>query len=108
QAQAIIQGSWNWPFGRKDMEVYGQTGYVIAADAQTLRIRFPSDREEETVSLPARGSIEDDPFTYLAAVVRDGETLVEGNLWSLSNNMLVVEILDAARESARTGQTIKL
>jgi len=25
-AQAVIQASWNWPFGRKDMEVYGATG----------------------------------------------------------------------------------
>ena len=23
-AQCIIQASWNWPFGRKDMEVYGE------------------------------------------------------------------------------------
>jgi predicted dehydrogenase len=29
-AQAIIQASWNWPFGRKDMELYGENGYVIA------------------------------------------------------------------------------
>ena len=28
-AQAIIQAVWNWPFGRKDMEVYGATGYAI-------------------------------------------------------------------------------
>src|SRR5208282_5145970 len=25
-AQAILQASWNWPFSRKDMEVYGKTG----------------------------------------------------------------------------------
>src|SRR5580658_817377 len=29
KAQAILQASWNWPFGRKDMEVYGETGYAI-------------------------------------------------------------------------------
>src|SRR2546425_1549001 len=28
-AQAIVQASWNWPFSRKDMEVYGQKGYAI-------------------------------------------------------------------------------
>ena len=28
-AQAIIQASWNWPFDRKDMEVYGRTGQVL-------------------------------------------------------------------------------
>src|SRR5579863_8456086 len=26
KAQAILQASWNWPFDRKDMEVYGRTG----------------------------------------------------------------------------------
>ena len=25
KAQGIIQASWNWPFGRKDLEVYGAT-----------------------------------------------------------------------------------
>ena len=29
KAQAIIQASWNWPFDRKDMEVYGATGSVM-------------------------------------------------------------------------------
>src|SRR6185312_1028000 len=28
-AQAILQASWNWPFDRKDIEVYGRTGYAI-------------------------------------------------------------------------------
>src|SRR5664279_206458 len=29
-AQCIIQASWNWPFGRKDMEIYGVSGYIFA------------------------------------------------------------------------------
>src|SRR5438132_941504 len=29
KAQAILQASWNWPFDRKDMEVYGETGQAI-------------------------------------------------------------------------------
>ena len=29
QAQAILEPSWNWPFDRKDMEIYGQTGTVL-------------------------------------------------------------------------------
>ncbi len=45
-AQAIIQGSWNWPFDRKDMEVYGATGYIDTlylhtAPGAKLRIRLP-------------------------------------------------------------------
>jgi predicted dehydrogenase len=38
--QGIIQASWNWPLGRKDMEVYGQTGYVFTVDALNMRMRL--------------------------------------------------------------------
>ena len=49
----------------------------------------------------------DDPFAYLASVVR-GRTKPEGDLSSLSINMVVMEILDAAIRSAATGTTIML
>ena len=39
KAQAIVQASWNWPFDRKDMEVYGQTGYVITVKRDDIRVR---------------------------------------------------------------------
>ncbi|WP_375419014.1 Gfo/Idh/MocA family protein, partial [uncultured Hymenobacter sp.] len=38
-AEAIIQASWNWPYARKDMEIYGQTGAIFALDASHLRVR---------------------------------------------------------------------
>ena len=38
QAQAIVQASWNWPFDRKDMEVYGQSGYVITVKKEDIRV----------------------------------------------------------------------
>jgi predicted dehydrogenase len=47
-----------------------------------------------------------EPIAYFAAVVR-GE-IPEHPLSSLENNLLVTEILDAARESARTGRSIDL
>ena len=43
---------------------------------------------------------------YLTAVAR-GEARPSG-LSSLENNLIVTEILDAARESARTGRTVTL
>src|SRR5215468_9753038 len=39
KAQAIIQASWNWPFSRKDIEVYGQTGYVIRVKRDAILVR---------------------------------------------------------------------
>src|SRR5690606_38319991 len=46
-AQSIIQGSWNWSFSRKDMEVYGDKGYAIAVDATNVRQRFRGKGNEE-------------------------------------------------------------
>ena len=48
KAQGIIQASWNWPFSRKDFEVYGEKGYAIATGGDGLRVRLPGQRAEET------------------------------------------------------------
>ena len=39
-SQAILEPSWNWPMGRKDMELYGLTGAIYADNRNTLRIRM--------------------------------------------------------------------
>jgi predicted dehydrogenase len=107
QAQGIIQASWNWPFDRKDMEVYGRTGYVLVPQRDLLRLRKAGAEESELKLLPPPVS---GPFTdevaYLAAVVR-GE-LKPAGLSSLEVNLIVTEILDAARQSAQTGKRIDL
>ena len=108
RAQAVIQGSWNWPVGRKDMEIYGESGYLVAVDNRTLRVRMRGEKVEQTLQLPPAPERVSDPFNYLAAVVRGVEKVEPGNLWSLENGLSVVKILDAARASAREGRTIKL
>ena len=105
QAQGIIQASWNWPFSRKDMEVYGRSGYVIAPDGRNLRVR--TGAEETSSALEVRDPPYDDPFSYLAAVVRGEIVVDERDLSSLTNNVMVVRILDAARQSAETGRTVR-
>ena len=105
KAQGIIQASWNWPFGRKDLEVYGATGYAIATGGTSLRVRLPKESERTEKPEP-RTPDEQDELAYFAAIVR-GKTAPSG-LSSIDNNLIVTEILDAARESARTGKTIRL
>ena len=106
-AQAIIQASWNWPFGRKDMEVYGANGYAITVESSHLRIRHEHDRQESQETAPPLKAPEDDSLHYLAAVM-NGQLQPRGDLTALDTNMVVMQILDAARESARTGRTIRL
>lgn len=105
EAQGIIQASWNWPYDRKDMEIYGQTGQLLVPRRDVLKLRSGNAAETEKTPSPLRGS-QADPLSYLAAVVRK-EIKPEG-LSSLEVNMIVTEILDAARKSAQTGQRIDL
>jgi predicted dehydrogenase len=106
KAQAILQASWNWPFDRKDMEVYGETGYVITVKRDDLRLRLPKKETEELVSAKPVTAPLDDSISYLRAVVLDG--LKPEGPSSLQTNLIVTEILDAARQSAATGKTIHL
>ncbi len=106
-AQAIIQASWNWPFNRKDMDVYGATGYVSSDDATTLRFRLEHSAREERLNIGPLPPRFVDPFAYLASVVR-GETTTGSDLSSLPVNLVVMEILDAAMRSAASGMTIHL
>ena len=47
-----------------------------------------------------------DPFLLLTALVRDEIKLKKYDLNSLDNNLVVVEILDAARTSAKENKTV--
>jgi len=107
KAQGIIQASWNWPFSRKDLEVYGEKGYAVAGTGgNDLRVRLPGQRAEESRTPAELPPDERDSISYLAAVARG--KLKPSGLSSLANNMIVVEILEAARESVRSGKTIVL
>ena len=104
-AQAIIQASWNWPFDRKDMEVYGQKGYAITVRRDALRVRFPEKEEVSAKAKPLEKAREDS-VSFLRAVLLGGMP-AEGQS-SLETNVIVTEILDAARKSAATGKTVFL
>src|SRR5258706_9141820 len=105
KAQVILQASWNWPFDRKDMEVYGQKGYVVTVRRGGIRVRLPEKEEISADSKPLEKTKEDS-VSYLRAVLLGG--LKPEGQSSLETNVIVTEILDAARQSAATGKTVSL
>lgn len=110
-SNAIIQASWDWPIGRKDMEIYGLNGVLYADNRNDLRIRISEGYDgyqEESFHLEERVAPWDDPFALLAAVIRDKITLKPFDLSTLENNMVVMEILEAAKESAKTQRTVSI
>jgi glucose-fructose oxidoreductase len=106
-AQAVFMPSWNWPFNRKDSEVYGTNGYALTVGADRLRVRYTGDEHEKEIAVEALTSPQNDSLHYLVGVL-NGTVKPTGDLTSLNTNIIVMQILDAARESARTGRTVNL
>jgi predicted dehydrogenase len=87
------------------MEVYGQKGYAITVGRDDLRVRIPEKEEKLTTAKPLAPPYQDS-VSYLRAVVLGGLKPVGPS--SLETNIIVTEILDAARQSAATGKTVLL
>ncbi len=104
--QAIIQASWNWPFDRKDTELYGTKGILVANKEAKMKY-VTGDRfgKESWIDLQPLPSEHANIFSYLAAVV-NGKVVPGKDLSSFPINEVVVEILTAAKESSVTGKTI--
>ena len=107
KAQAVLMPSWNWPFSRKDSEIYGATGYFTTVGLNNYRQRLAGEANETTATAPPIAPPNDNSMDYLSAVV-NGQLTPKGDLTALDTNMIVMQILDAARESAKTGKTITL
>ena len=108
KTQGVIQASWNWTFSRKDMEVYGTDGYAIAFNKSELRYRLQKKEPEASMKLENREGAYGDPFAYFAGVINKEIKPLPYDLSSLENNMIVVEILDAAIKSAKSGKKVDL
>ncbi len=105
KALGIIEASWNWPFSRKDFEVYGEHGLAIATGGAGLRVALPKEPEHAVTPDP-RAPDERDSISHLIAVVRGSRK--PNALSSLENNVVATEILVAARESALKRSRITL
>ncbi len=106
KAQGIIQASWNWTYNRKDIEVYAGNQFIVADKMELMR-RIGQEPAGQVTIKPLVSPF-NDPFAYLAALVRGGIKAQPDDLSSLENNMIVMEILEAAKESVREGKVISL
>ena len=106
-ATGIIEASWNWPFNIKDWEVFGKKGYLQAVNPNTIRTKMDGDQDYTIKELPKPQRQYQDYVAYVSAVLR-GELQPGNDLSSLENNLIVVKILAAARQSAKTGKKVMI
>ncbi len=106
KAQVIIQASWNWPYSRKDMELYGKTGYVFCKDGLNMQWKENEKTDPVSFAAPALQQDRNDPFAYMARVIRGEIKMSAYDLSAPATNEMVVKILEAARVSAKTGKKV--
>lgn len=106
KTQVLIQASWNWSHNRKEMEVYGQTGYVFCKNGQDMQI-MENEKEGATplTATPIAKGL-DDPFAYLTKVIKADHPIKQYGLSSMENNEIVMQILEAAKHAAESGKTV--
>lgn len=100
-----IMASWCWPKnqGRKDMYLYGKDNVLYQQNNTVLRLGRETVDTEHIAAQPIL-----DSYRYLKALVRGDIQESQFDLSAIANNVLVCEILEAAIESSRTGQPVKL
>lgn len=98
-----VVGSWHWTYARKDAAVYGESGAVVTTDDRTHTLRVTRQKAETRESATPRRV----PLEWFAEVVRAGRDPVDDPS-SLANNLITMQILEAARRSASEGRRIPL
>lgn len=106
-AQTVLMPSWDWSFARKDMEVYGTDGSMKTVAADHVLVRKKGERQATEETAPALPPDESSSLNYLVGVLH-GAVKDQGDLSALDTNMVVMQILTAARTSAETGRTVVL
>lgn len=90
------------------MHVYGTSGYIYIDDAETIRYRLDEQSEEDVKEISLEDAPFGDPFAFFAAAISGEIEVGPEDLSSLEINLIVVEILEAARESSQTGKKVEL
>jgi predicted dehydrogenase len=103
KAESILEGSWDLPRSYQDLEVMGREGtlYMTQRGLQLRKGRDTKDLPAETLP-PERAK----PVAYMVHAIKSRKPL-EG-LVATDINVQVIEIIDAAKESVRTGKPVKL
>jgi predicted dehydrogenase len=105
-ATGIIEASWNWPFSIKDLEVFGDDGYIHALDNKNIISRLGKTAVANKVADNLTAPM-DNPISYLQVVLQN-RLMGLTDRSSLKYNMIVMQILDAAKRSIAEGKRIVL
>ena len=107
---AVIQASWDWPMSKGQVQVFGPKGSLLANEKDLLYQpaghEDPAAPDGAPVALQPVPHENSNPIAYFVYCIRNGKPIEDPV--SAKLNVGVVEILDAAKESMRTGRAVPM
>jgi predicted dehydrogenase len=99
----IFEGSWDLPRGFQDLEVFGLKGSVFVKN-NLVEVRSGRDvKEVKAEPLPPERA---EPIAFMVNAIRTGQPIA--GMTALDINVDVVEIIEAAKQSVKTGRAVAL
>lgn len=110
-ATAVIEASWDWPYTMDRTYVYGVKGSLLSTRSDLFqRVASaqgtPTTPDGERLTLGPVPHEMSNPIAYMIDRIKNNKPVEDPLSGKL--NVQVMEILDAARESARTGRPVDL
>src|SRR5260370_10629561 len=110
-ATVIIEASWDWPYSMGQVQVFGPKGSLLATPNKLFYRPADDDGkkmglEGEPLALNAPQGATSNPLSDFVDRIRHHKPIQDP--LSIRLNVQVMEILDAARESTRSGRKQEL
>jgi predicted dehydrogenase len=100
----LFEGSWDLPRSFQELEIFGRQASVYMANGKVeIRKGRQPMAPVDIAPLPAERA---EPIAYMIHAIQSGKP-IEG-MTAIDINVGVNEIIDAAKESVRTGKAVKL
>jgi predicted dehydrogenase len=103
KAVGIFEASWDLPKSYQDLEVFGLKNSVYMKNGS---VEVGSGKRKQALEVNPLPPAESEPIAFMVDHLRSHKP-VEG-LTALDINVQVLEIIDAAKESVRTGKAVHL
>jgi predicted dehydrogenase len=99
----LFEGSWDLPRGFQEVEAFGLKGSVLM---QNGKVELRTGRNAEDVPLAQLPPERAEPIAYMIHCIKNNKP-IEG-MTALDINVNVVEIIEAAKQSVKTGRAVPL
>jgi predicted dehydrogenase len=108
-AVGLFEASWDLPRSYQDLEVFGvgaDRGESGSIYMTRTAVKLQKGREAKDLAIEPLAPTEAEPIAYMANAIKNNKP-IEG-LTAIDINVDVIEIIDAAKESVRTGRAVAL